>query len=97
MADRPEPPGAPEPPKPPKPPGAPQKGPYVFGCEAGRKYAYCMCQQSRRFPLCDGTHNTLTCGTKPIKVILKEARSVAWCACGTSKTKPYCDGSHNDL
>ncbi len=81
----------------PEPPGATQKGPYVFRCEAGQKYAYCMCQQSQRFPLCDGTHKTLTCGMKPIKVIPEEARSVAWCACGTSKTKPYCDGSHNDL
>ncbi len=79
-----------------EPPGAPQKGPYVFRCEAGQKYAYCMCQKSQRFPLCDGTHKTLA-GVQPIKVTLEEARTVAWCACGTSKTKPYCDGSHKDL
>ncbi|MHC4079181.1 MAG: CDGSH iron-sulfur domain-containing protein [Planctomycetota bacterium] len=91
----------------PEPPGAPRKGPYVFLCEAGRKYAYCMCQQSARFPICDGTHRELspgdgtsgsgTSGWKPIKVIPDEARSVAWCACGTSRTKPYCDGSHENL
>ncbi len=81
----------------PEPPGAPQKGPYVFGYQAGQKYAYCMCKQSARFPICDGTHRTLTCGTTPIKIVPDEARSVAWCACGTSKTKPYCDGSHNCL
>jgi CDGSH-type Zn-finger protein len=84
-------------PEPPEPPGAPGNGPYVFECEAGLKYAYCMCQKSRTFPLCDGTHKTLTCGTTPIKVTLEETRSVAWCACGNSKTKPYCDGSHGDL
>ena len=81
----------------PETPGAPARGPYVFDYEAGHKFAYCMCKQSSRFPICDGTHRTLTCGTTPIKVVPEESCSVKWCACGTSKTKPYCDGSHNCL
>jgi CDGSH-type Zn-finger protein len=81
----------------PEPPGAPGKEPYVFQYLAGHKYAYCMCKQSTRFPICDGTHRTLTCGTTPMKVVPDQARSVAWCTCGTSKAKPYCDGSHKSL
>ena len=79
----------------PDPPGRPGNGPYVFTCQAGRKHAYCMCQRSARYPLCDGTHRTLTDeDVHPIKVVLEEERTVAWCACGKSANKPYCDGSH---
>lgn len=81
----------------PEPPGIPGKGPYLFEYVAGHKYAYCMCKRSSRFPICDGSHRTLTCGTKPIKVIPDQTQAVAWCACGTSKAKPYCDGSHDCL
>ncbi len=81
----------------PAPPGAPGKCPYVFQYEAGHKYAYCMCKQSSRFPICDGTHRTLSSGTMPVKIVPDEAQTVAWCACGTSKARPYCDGSHKSL
>lgn len=81
----------------PKPPGAPGNGPYLLEYQAGQKYAYCTCSQSARFPVCDGTHRTLSSGITPIKIVADHTRSVAWCACGTSKNTPYCDGSHNRL
>ena len=79
------------------PPGKPQRGPYVFTCEAGHKYAYCMCRQSARYPLCDGTHRSLSEDVGPIKLIPEQAGRLAFCACGTSKNKPHCDGSHQRL
>ncbi|MCC6672027.1 MAG: CDGSH iron-sulfur domain-containing protein [Planctomycetes bacterium] len=77
--------------EPPPPPGRVQQGPYVVRCGPGR-YAYCRCQRSARFPLCDGTHR----GTEfqPIKVDLDRELTVAWCCCGKSRNLPYCDGSH---
>ena len=80
-----------------EPPGKPQNRPFVTLSEPG-KYAHCSCQQSSRYPFCDGTHRDYRDdeGTayQPIKVVLEEERNVAWCACGRSGDRPYCDGSH---
>jgi len=70
------------------------KGPFVIECEA-RKYAWCRCQKSARYPYCDGTHRDSD--VTPIKVSFDEPRTVAWCACGKSANAPYCDGTHASL
>jgi CDGSH-type Zn-finger protein len=77
-----------------EPPGKKQKGPFVDSCEAG-KFAWCRCDQSARYPYCDGTHR----GTEftPLKVVLEKRCTVVWCACGASGNKPFCDGSHSRL
>jgi CDGSH-type Zn-finger protein len=79
-----------------EPPDRLGDGPYTFVARAGIKYAYCRCQQSECFPLCDGTHRQIGDGTevKPIKVTPVATTSLAWCACGRSATKPDCDGTH---
>ena len=63
-------------------------------CAPG-KYAWCQCQRSATYPLCDGTHRGSD--DKPLKVVLDEPRTVVWCACGHSGNKPFCDGSHGRL
>ncbi|MCA8940930.1 MAG: CDGSH iron-sulfur domain-containing protein [Planctomycetes bacterium] len=76
------------------PPGKPQRRPFVVECEPG-KYAHCQCQQSSRYPYCDGSHR----GTdkNPIKVVVEERKTIAWCACGNSGNMPYCDGTHGRI
>lgn len=78
----------------PQPPGRVIKGPFVDQCGAG-KHAWCRCEQSSTYPLCDGTHRGSD--VTPLKVILDEPQTVVWCACGKSKNAPYCDGSHSSL
>jgi len=77
-----------------EPPGRVQKGPWVTRCEPG-KHAWCRCQRSRRYPMCDGTHRDSD--STPLKIVLEEAQRVVWCACGATKNPPFCDGSHGDL
>ena len=74
-----------------EPPGRKQQGPFVQQCEA-RKYAWCRCARSARYPMCDGTHRGSE--NTPLKVIFDAPRTVAWCACGRSQTIPFCDGTH---
>lgn len=78
----------------PPPPGRPQRGPYVQRCAAG-KHAWCRCQRSASYPLCDGTHRGST--TTPLKIVVAEPTTVVWCACGHTKNPPFCDGSHSRL
>lgn len=79
-----------------EPPGHLRDEPYTFLAAAGTKYAYCRCQRSRRFPLCDGSHRSIGDGTvvTPIKVTPEVSKPFTWCACGRSAAKPDCDGSH---
>ncbi|MCA8973246.1 MAG: CDGSH iron-sulfur domain-containing protein [Planctomycetes bacterium] len=77
---------------PPTPPGRKQRKPFTLRCEA-RKYAWCRCEKSVSYPMCDGTHRGT--GLSPLKVEFETARSVAWCACGESRAAPFCDGSHS--
>ncbi len=82
------------------PPGRVQNRPFRATCPPGR-YAHCQCQQSAKFPYCDGGHRALDGSAanglpqRPVKVNLAETTTVDWCACGKSGGMPFCDGSHN--
>jgi CDGSH-type Zn-finger protein len=76
------------------PPGRKQKGPFVQRCAAG-KHAWCRCQQSAQYPLCDGSHRGSD--QTPIKIVLEQDATVVWCACGLTQNAPHCDGSHSRL
>lgn len=78
----------------PTPPGNHQNRPFVMACQAG-KYAWCRCDRSDAYPMCDGTHRGSD--STPLKVVFDEPRQVAWCACGQSKGAPFCDGTHAQL
>ena len=80
------------------PPGRPQSGPYVAECAAG-KHAWCRCQRSATYPLCDGSHRAAPAADgapapTPLKVTFDAPRRVAWCACGKTGNPPFCDGTH---
>ncbi len=81
-----------------QPPGRKSDGPFVADCDAG-KHAWCRCERSARYPLCDGAHRALvgpdgTPAITPLKVTFETPRRVAWCACGMTGSAPFCDGSH---
>jgi CDGSH-type Zn-finger protein len=67
--------------------------------ETSGKKAYCTCGRSEKLPYCDGSHNRLSTGCKPVKLILAEAEAgTRWiCQCHQSRNMPWCDGTHNTL
>ncbi len=67
--------------------------------EAAGKKAYCTCGWSEKLPYCDGSHNRLNTGCKPVKLILAEAEAgTKWiCQCHQSGNMPWCDGTHNKV
>lgn len=81
-----------------QPPGRKSDGPFVADCDAG-KHAWCRCERSARYPLCDGAHREVVGpdgapSITPLKVTLATPRRVAWCACGRTGNAPFCDGAH---
>lgn len=72
---------------------SPQKSPFMVELETDTDYSWCTCGQSRKQPLCDGSHS----GTefKPLKFSVAEKRKYQLCGCKKTKNSPYCDGSHN--
>lgn len=62
--------------------------------ETPGKKAYCTCGHSARLPYCDGSHNRLDTGCKPITVELAEAGKKWVCQCHRSGNMPWCDGTH---
>ncbi len=71
-----------------------RKTPEMVELEAGKKYAWCACGNSKSQPFCDGSHK----GTEFSPVIFTaEGGTKAMCMCKHSGNKPYCDGSHSKL
>jgi len=71
-----------------------RKTPEMVELEAGKKYAWCACGNSKSQPFCDGSHK----GTE-FSPVMFEAKggTKAMCMCKHSGNKPYCDGSHGKL
>ena len=69
--------------------------PLPLEVEAGKRYFWCSCGQSKTQPLCDGSHK----GTEfaPIAWEAEETRRVFCCTCKQTDKAPLCDGSHNSL
>jgi len=67
--------------------------------ETPGKKAYCTCGWSERLPYCDGAHNRLNTGCKPVKLVLGEQEAgTRWiCQCHRTATPPWCDGTHKQL
>ncbi|MBM3974030.1 MAG: CDGSH iron-sulfur domain-containing protein [Planctomycetes bacterium] len=81
-----------------QPPGRKSDRPFVTDCDAG-KHAWCRCDRSARYPLCDGAHRALRGAdgeptVTPLKVTFETPQRVAWCACGKTGSAPFCDGAH---
>jgi len=72
-----------------------QKAPYSFTVEAGRRYFWCACGQSKNQPFCDGSHK----GSEfsPVKYDATETKTVFFCGCKHTGGKPFCDGTHKSL
>lgn len=67
--------------------------PYPTDVEAGKSYYWCSCGESKKQPLCDGSHQ----GTDfvPTKFDATESKTVYFCGCKATKASPMCDGSHS--
>jgi len=72
-----------------------KKGPYAVELEAGKKYHWCTCGESKNQPFCDGSH----AGTefKPIAFTPEKSGKAFLCGCKRTKNSPYCDGKHSEL
>lgn len=62
--------------------------------ETPGKKSYCACGWSERLPYCDGAHNRMDTGVKPVRVELTEAGQKWVCQCHRSASMPWCDGTH---
>jgi len=65
--------------------------------ETPGKRAYCTCGHSGKLPYCDGAHNRLDTGCKPILLEITEPGKKWLCQCHKSKNMPWCDGAHKQL
>ncbi len=72
-----------------------QKAPYAVDLEAGKKYHWCACGQSKNQPFCDGSHK----GTefKPLLFEATETGKAYLCGCKKTANAPFCDGTHKKL
>lgn len=65
--------------------------------ETPGKKAYCQCGWSEKLPYCDGSHNRMQTGLRPIVCEVTEAGKKALCLCHQSGNLPWCDGTHSKL
>lgn len=70
--------------------------PIVIEEAAGTK-AYCQCGWSENLPYCDGSHNRMQTGLRPIVCQVDAPGRKAVCQCHQSANKPWCDGTHKTL
>lgn len=66
--------------------------PYAVDVEAGKKYFWCSCGESKAQPFCDGSHKDT--GFTPVKYDAEESKKVFFCGCKKTAAQPLCDGSH---
>ena len=72
-----------------------QHSPFAVAVEAGRRYYWCSCGNSKNQPFCDGSH--AGSGFSPQEYLATETRTVYFCGCKHSKAGALCDGSHKNL
>ena len=72
-----------------------QQGPYMVEVEAGKKYAWCACGQSKNQPFCDGSHSETE--FTPVMFEAKKSETVYFCGCKRTGDAPRCDGTHSSL
>lgn len=72
-----------------------QNQPYTLRAQAGKRYAWCSCGESKNQPLCDGSHT----GTPftPVIFTAEHTGTTTLCGCKATKKPPFCDGSHSQL
>lgn len=74
------------------------KKPFKMTLKAGKRYAWCLCGQSKTHPLCDKTHgyvhNKIT--LRPVFFEVEKDGDYYICMCRQTKHRPFCDGAHKD-
>lgn len=63
--------------------------------EAGKKYFWCSCGESKNQPWCDGSHKGSA--FTPTMVELDNTKTCSMCTCKQSSNGAFCDGSHKAL
>jgi len=71
-----------------------QQAPYQLELEPGT-YWWCACGQSKRQPLCDGSHKGS--GFAPVRLDVAETKEFWLCGCKHTARAPHCDGTHKQL
>lgn len=72
-----------------------QKAPYAVEVEAGKKYFWCACGNSKSQPFCDGSHKGSA--FNPVPFTAEKSETVFLCGCKHTRNAPYCDGTHKTL
>ena len=72
-----------------------QKAPYAVEVEAGKKYFWCACGNSKSQPFCDGSHKGSA--FNPVPFTAEKSETVFLCGCKHTGNAPYCDGTHTTL
>jgi CDGSH-type Zn-finger protein len=72
-----------------------QKAPYPVDVEEGRTYYWCTCGNSKKQPLCDGSHKGGA--FTPMAWTAPATARVWFCGCKHTAKAPLCDGKHKAL
>ncbi len=72
-----------------------QKSPYAVEVEAGKKYFWCSCGNSKNQPFCDGSHKGSS--FSPTAFSAEKSGTVYLCGCKHTGNTPYCDGTHTKI
>ncbi|XP_034950216.1 CDGSH iron-sulfur domain-containing protein 3, mitochondrial [Chelonus insularis] len=72
------------------------KKPFKIKLQAGKRYSWCLCGESKGQPLCDRTHQNIFLKIKlrPIFFEVKETKYYWLCNCKRTSNRPFCDGTH---